>query len=152
MNDNFEEIPTGARPTWLLPLMPFLGLILGVGALGYAWFRYSGILNRPEPHWYQWIQPALFGLMGILCLSAAILFILGRASAWSIFKLGLSIVPLVLFSNLVILVARGIQNIVQGNTTFVLERLIAQPQKLLLILVVLIALGLLGSLNESAKK
>jgi len=47
---------------------------------------------------------------------------------------------------------RAIQNIIEGNATFFLDRLIAQPQRIVLILIVLIALGLLGSLNERANR
>jgi hypothetical protein len=151
MSDNFEEIQAGETPKRLLPLMSLLSLIPGGAALWYAWLRSGSLMNLPVVHWYQWVQPALFGLMGILCLLAAILFLLGRSSGWSVFKFGLSIVPLVLFSNLIVLLFRVIQNMLQGNPTFIFDRLVAQPQKILFVLIVLIALGWLGSLNERAK-
>lgn len=149
MSDNFEETQAGETPKQLL--LSLLSSILGVAALGYAWLRIGSLMNLPVVHWYQWIQPALFGLMGILCLLAAILFLFGRAPGWLVFKFGLLMVPLVLFSSLIILLFRVIQNMLQGNTTFIFDRLLAQPQKILFILIVLIALGWLGSLNERAK-
>ena len=148
MNDSREENLAAGASKWLFP---FISIILGGGALWYTWFRYTSMINQPDSQWYGWVQLALFVLMGILCVSAAVLFILGKSSGWSMFTTGLSIVPLILFSNLIILVFRGIQNIMQGNADLFLDRLIAQPQKIVLIVIVLIALGWLGTLNERNK-
>jgi len=151
MKTDFDEQSTAETPQWLLNLLPFISIILGSGALWYAWLRYNSILNRPDYQWLSWIQPALIALMGLLCLSAAVLFIAGKPSGWSVFKVGVSIVPLVLFSNLVILVFRVIQNIIQGNASPFFDRLLTQPYKILLIPIVIIALVLLGSLGKREK-
>jgi len=152
MNNYHEENSTSGTPKWLLILRPFVSALLGVSALWYAWYRYTNMAYRPDSQWYGWIQLALIAMMGILCLSAVALFVSGKSSGSSVFKAGLSIIPLLLFSNLVVLMFRAIQNIIQGNATFFLDRLIAQPQRIVLILIVLIALGLLGSLNERANR
>jgi hypothetical protein len=105
-------------------------------------------MNHPDVYWYNWVQTAGIALMGILCLSAALLAIAGSPSARSVFSFGLSIVPIILFTNLMMLVIRGIQNILQGNATVFFDRLFEQPFRILFILAIVIALAVLRSLNE----
>jgi hypothetical protein len=137
---------------WSAISLSVISATLGSGALWFTWFRYNSLLNRPEIEWYGRIQPIFFALMGILCLWAAILFVLRKPSGWPVFKTGLSMVPLLLFTNLLILLFRVIQNIFQGNVNFFFERVFAQPYKVILILAVVIALVLLGSLNEKREQ
>lgn len=137
-------------PKWFLNLLPVVSTVLGCGALWFAWFRYNNIVNRPEFHWYAWIQLAFIVLMGILCLLAALLFLLGKSSGWSVFTYGLAIVPLILFSNLVILVFRIIQNIIQGNAQPFFVSLFTQPRNLIIPMVVIV-LMLLGYLDKRVK-
>lgn len=150
MNNNHEEKVTNQTPKWLLILLPFISTILGGAALWYTWFRYNGVVNRPEFHWYSWILPAFMALAGILCLSATLLFILGKSSGWSVFKAGLSIIPLILFSNLVILVFRIIQNIIQGNAKPFFDSLFTQPRNMVIPMVVIVLI-LLGYLDKRVK-
>jgi hypothetical protein len=126
--------------------LSFISTFLSGAALWYAWLRFNRMLNRPELNWYAWIQPAAMALVGVLCLLAAILLILGKPSGMSVFKAGLSIIPLLLFSNLVILVFRVIQNIIQGRAESMLIHLFTEPRNLLIPIVVitLILLGYLG--------
>lgn len=150
MNTTPKEKLPDQTPKWLANLLPFISTILGSAAIWFAWFRYNSIVIRPEFHWYDWIQPALIALMGILCLLATLLFILGKPSGLSVLTYGLSIVPLILFSNLVILVFRIIQNIIQGNAQSFFDNLFAQPRNMV-IPVVVIVLILLGYLEKRVK-
>jgi hypothetical protein len=75
---------------------------------------------------------------------------IGNPSAWSIFTGGLSIIPVMLFSNLVILIFRVIQNIVQGDTDPFLSRFSSSPLKVILnIIVVVIVLSLIQGIKKS---
>ena len=147
--DNNKEKISSETTKWLI-MLPFISALLGAGALWYAWLRYMEMMNQAEVHWYEWIRPTFMLSMGILYLLATLLFILGKSSGWSVFMTGLSMVPLMLFSNLVILVFRVIQNILQGNAQPFLARLFTEPQNLI-IPVVVIALVLLSSLNQRNK-
>ena len=129
-------------PKWLISLLPLFSTILGGTALWLAWARYKGIVNGTEVYWYAWIQPIALVLVGILCFLAAVLFISGKASAWPVFKAGLSIVPLILFINLLILIFRVIQSILQGNGISFISRLYASPvNKVILAVVIFIILS-----------
>jgi hypothetical protein len=146
--NTYQENKQNKASNGSLALLALSSLILGSSALWFTWIRYDRLLNQPGTYWYNWVQLAGIALLGILCLCAAILFILGKSSGRSVFKVGLSIIPILLFANLMNLVFRNIQSIFRGNTTFFFERMFAQPYKLLLILAVVIALAVLGSLNE----
>ena len=136
-----ENNAVNQPPKWLSSLLPVASAILGGGALWFVWVRYNSIVNRPEIHWYDWLQPAGMTLVGILCLLATVLFIAGKRSAWSVFKAGLSSIPLILFINLLILMFRIIQNIFQGNAIAFLSRLYASPlNKVILAVVIIIIL------------
>lgn len=150
MNFNSEEKTSNPTPNWLINMLPFISAILGGGALWYSWLKYNDIVSQSVFHWYEWIRPALMVLMGILCLLATILFILGKSSGWSVFMGGLSMVPLMLFANLVILVVRLIQNILQGNAQPFFDRLFTQPKNIA-IPIVMITLVLLGLLSKRDK-
>lgn len=138
-------------PKWILNLLPLISTIFGGSALCFAWFRYNSLVNRPEFHWYDWIQPAFIVLMGILCLLATLLFISGKPSGLSVFKVGVSIVPLILFSNLVILVFRVIQNIIHGNAIPFISRLYASPlnKAILAVAVILILLSMVKEMKNN---
>lgn len=143
-----ENNLTNLVPNWLTGFLPLLSAVLGGGALWIAWFRHQHIVNQSEFHWYAWIQPIGLVLAGVLCLLATILFILGKASAWSVFKTGLSIVPLILFTNLLILVFRVTQSIVQGNGASFISRLYASPVNKVILAVVVIVI-LLSIIKET---
>ena len=151
MNTYDEENPASETSRWSLILLSVVSTILGSGALWYSWFRYTSIVNRPDFQLYNWIQPAFIALMGILCLSATILFISGKSSGWSVFKAGLSIVPLILFSNLVILIFRVIQNILQGNAIPFISRLYVSPlnKAILAVALMLTLLSVLKGMKKS---
>jgi hypothetical protein len=129
-------------------LLVCASIVLGSGALWLAWLRYRHLINEPDFYWYNWIQLAGIAIIGILSLCAAILFILGRRSARSLFTFGLSLIPILLFANLMVFLFRVFQNILQGNAIFFLERLFAQPYKVIVVLLIVIALTVLRSLNE----
>lgn len=126
-----------------------LSLLLGGGALWYAWIRYTNLISRVDENWYGWINPSMIVLFGLACFWAAFLFITRNTSALSFFKLGLSIIPLTLFTNLVILVIRVIGSLLQGNTAPLIDRILSQPHKFLLIPIVIIAMMLLSAFTNA---
>jgi hypothetical protein len=145
MNMHVEE-KQAKTPRWVLSA---LALVLGIGSLWFTWLRYESLSSQPDFYWYNWIQIAGIALLGVLCLWASVLFLWGKSHGWSVFKAGLSIVPLVLFFNLMILLYRVVQNILQGNASFFFERVLSQPYKVILVVVILVALTLLRSLQEN---
>jgi hypothetical protein len=130
-------------------LYPFLSGIVGSGVLWYVWLRSLNLLQRADAQWYEWIQPVMLVLVGVMGLWATLLFIMRRPLALSVFKLGLSIVPLLLLVNLLILLIRVIVNVFQGNAGVLLERILNQPYKALLIPIIVIMLMLLGALTKN---
>jgi hypothetical protein len=136
-------------PNWFLSALAF---VLGIGALWFTWLRYESLGSQPDFYWYSWIQIAGIALLGILCLWASVLFLSGKSYGWPVFKAGLSIVPLILFFNLMILLYRVVENILQGNANFFFERVLSQPYKVILVVVIIVALTLLGSLQENKRE
>ena len=131
----------------LIKLLPFISAAIGGGALWYMWFKYLDLINQSGVQWYEWTRPGFMLVMGTLCLLATILFIMDSPSGWSVFMGGLSMVPLMLFTNLVILGFRVIQSIFQGNAQPFLARLFTEPDNLIIPIVV-IAFILLSSLSK----
>ncbi len=137
-------------PKWLINLLPFISGMLSGGALWYTWFTYNNMANEPEFYWYAWIRLVLMIIMGILCLLATILFILNKPSAQAIFMGGLSMIPVILFSNLVILIFRIIQNILQENIYPFLSRLSTNPfRTILTIIVIILLLSVIDRIKKS---
>jgi hypothetical protein len=136
-----------------MALLPLISLVLGGGMLWFAWFRVDLIgVNQPDANWYPWVQNAAIALSGVLCLVATVLFFFDKTSGKAMLKSGLSILPLLLFTNLVIFIVRVIQNILQGNVTFLVDRLLAPPYRILIIPAIVIVLILLGILGDSDRK
>jgi hypothetical protein len=150
MYNSSEEKPNINTPHWLINMLPFISAVLGGGALWYTWLKYNDVMNQSGFLLYGWIRLAFMLLIGILCLVSTILFILGKSSGWSVFMGGLSMVPLMLFTNLVILVFRFIQNIVQGNAQPFFDHLFTQPENIAIPIVV-IALVLFGFFGKREK-
>lgn len=153
MKDQTDSSPqeTGVFPNWLTRIMPLVSLFLGAAALWYTWFRGHEMLNTADVPWYEWIRPAFTLLIGWMCLVSALLFLLGLKSAWHWLKGGLSLVPLMLMSNLVIAASRAVIGLFQGKALPLLEHLFTNPKNLI-IPVIVIALGLLGSLSKMETK
>jgi hypothetical protein len=150
MSINSSEQVGGQVPKWLKNLLPLIAAVLGAGALWVARLQYISIMDQPQSEWYAWIRPVLMGLVGILCIMAAFLFIIGKPSAWSVFVGGLSIIPIMLFSNLVILIFRVIQNVMQGDANPFLSRVSSSPLKVILnIIVVVIILSVIQGIKKS---
>lgn len=146
MTINDQKILNNQMPKWLTSL---LSLLVGCGSLWYAWLQYNDLVNQPQLDGYVWIRPVLMLLLGVFCLVASTLFIIGSPTAWSVFMSGLSIIPIMLFSNLVVLIFRVIQNIVQGNTDPFLSRLSTSPLKVILnIIVVVTVLSLIQGIKK----
>lgn len=111
MNNDTEEKKNGEAHEWPVNLLPIVSTFIGGGALWYAWFKYSDYINHPDIGWHQWIQPCLILLLGIICLSATLVFIKNKSSGWRLLGIGLSLIPIVLLLNLFIfvigLIAKG---------------------------------------------
>lgn len=136
---------------WQSIVLALASAILGSGTLWFIWIRYNNSSDRLDLSWYNWVQLAALALMGMLCLSAALLFITGRPSGWSVFRAGLSIAPLLLISNLVVLFFRVVQNIIQGNGISFLSRLYASPlnKAILAVVIVVILLSMIKEIKKS---
>jgi hypothetical protein len=130
-------------------LLCFTSVLLGGAAIWFSWLRFTNLFSRPNVSWYEWIQPSMVVLFAFLCLVAAILFVLRKPDAVSFFKLGLSVIPLILFINLVILLFRAAASVWQGDAGFILERVLSQPHKFILIPLIIIAWILLDRLSKS---
>ncbi|KEK24569.1 hypothetical protein [Bacillus gaemokensis] len=119
MNNSTENKTNDIAPSWLLPFLPFISAIFGGSSLWYTWFKYSDRIYQPEFYWYDWIRPILLVIMGILLLTATLLFILDKSSANNMCKLGFSMIPFILFSNLVIFLfkisKKAFDYMIQGN-------------------------------------
>jgi hypothetical protein len=94
----------------------------------------------------------MLALVGLICLWAALLFLLRNSNALSALKFGLSLVPLVLFVNLILLVIRVIINILGGNTGYLLERMVSRPEKVLLVPILVLVLAVLSVLSKTDRK
>jgi hypothetical protein len=150
MNINNQENLDHQTPKWLMPL---LSLLVGGGALWYVWFQYGNLMNQPQLDWYVWIRPVSMFLVGAFCLVAAVLFILDKSSAESAFMGGLSIIPLMLFLNLIVFVFRVVRNIFQGNADPFPASISASPFKVILnIIIVVTVLSVIQEIKKSKVK
>jgi predicted membrane channel-forming protein YqfA (hemolysin III family) len=129
-------------PRWL----PSVSLVLGSGVLGYAWTFYTDLVRIPETPWHYWLRLVFIILMGLLCLLAAVISVLGvRKRAMRIFAAALSMIPIILLTNLVILVFRVIQSFIQGNAVPFITRLYDRPlsRVILGIVIILVVLSII---------
>lgn len=151
MNNNVDGTANRNMPDWFIRMFPWISALLGGGALWYTWFRYHDLASRSELFWHEWIRLAFMLLFGALCLAATVLFFLGKSSRWSVFMGGLYMVPLLLVSNLVILIVRVILNIVQGKAQPLFEKLFAQPKNIAIpiIVIALVLLSILGKADQN---
>ncbi len=134
-------------PGWLR----FWSFVLAIGAFWYIWFKYDDIVNSAVSgydYWYVWIRPALIALVGILCLLAAILSLAGKHTAPSMFMGGISVILFILLSNLVIFVIRVVHRIFAGDAGPVFDRIFAEPHKVFLVPLIILALATIHSLSK----
>lgn len=130
-------------------LLCFMSVLLGGAAMWYVWLRITNLFSRPNVSWHEWVQPSMVALFAFLCLVATILFLFRKPEAVSYFKLGLSVIPLILFVNLMILLFRAVASVWQGDAGFILERVLSQPHKFILIPLIIVAWILLDRLSKS---
>jgi hypothetical protein len=150
-NEMTENKLTNPVPKWLNGFLPLLSILLGSGALWLAWIRYQNILNGTEFLWYAWIQPVGLVLVGVLCIATTILFLSDKASAWAVFKTAMSIIPLILFINFVILLFRVGQSMIQGKAISFISGLYVSPANKVILAVVVIMI-LLSIIKETKQK
>ncbi|MFE5323087.1 hypothetical protein ACFQ88_30855 [Paenibacillus sp. NPDC056579] len=141
-----ESKTSNENPVWLLKWIPVLSSALGGGALWYSWLLYHEMALSGLA-WHGLIKAVFMAGAGILCLAAAVLFLAGRSSGWSVLKGGLSLIPIMLMTNLMILLIRGVLALVQGEAQPFWDRLFSEP-KHLIIPVIVVAFALLGVLNK----
>jgi hypothetical protein len=154
MNTNSGEKLGNEMPRWLIAVLPIISAVLGGVALWYTWFRYTEMIGQSGFYWYEWVRPALIAGVGILFMVATLLFLLSKSSGWSVFKLGLSMIPLILLLNLIVLILfRVIPSVVQGNAIPFIAKLYEQPHNkvLLGIAIVVILLSVVKGVINNKK-
>ncbi|WGU96168.1 hypothetical protein QJQ58_07950 [Paenibacillus dendritiformis] len=150
MRNGKEKEAANETPDWFRKLLPVISAVLGFGALWYTWYRYHDMANWPAAPWSDWIRLGFMSLLGILCLAASILLLLGRPSGMQVFTGGLAMVPLMLVSNLIIFGFRMIYRLIQEGAQPLWDHLL-QPKNAIIPIIV-IALALLSSLTAGEKK
>lgn len=148
MNDHLQSSGQNTS-TRQQAMLCFMSIVLSGAAIWYTWLRVTNLVSRADDRWYEWIQPLLMVLFAVICLVAAALFLFRKSEAASYFKLGLSVIPLILFVNLMILLVRAAASVWQGDAGFLLERVLSQPHKFVLIPLIIVAWILLERLSGS---
>ena len=130
----------------------FVSIGLSVLAFWYLWHQMAGmenamVTNRYD-YWYVWVRPVLIGLVGVLSLLAAVLFLLRKPVAASLFQSGINLILFILMANLVILVIRGVHHLVQGGARPVFDRIAQEPHKVFLVPVILLVLSIMSAIRK----
>jgi len=141
-----------ATPEWMMKLVPVFSLVLGAVAFWYTWSRWQDLTSGTEDVWYEWARPAWTMAIGIVFLAAAVIYLAGKSAAgWSAFKLGWVLVPVMLFTNLILLLIRVVQGVVQGHAWPIFEKIADHPLKFVTIPAIIIALIIISKLTSSNK-
>ncbi|MBD8498578.1 hypothetical protein [Paenibacillus arenosi] len=153
MTNHNQEHSTTLFADWMQKVIPVLSVLLGGAALWYTWYMYNDNMNTLDFPWYGWIRVACIGILGIFCVTAALLLLLSKPLGWNVLKLGLSIIPFMLFSGLVIVGIRGIYYLFNNSSALFerFEQFIMDPSNLVIPIIV-VALLLLGKLNQTKSK
>jgi len=110
--------------------------------------RRQDLTSGTEDDWYEWARPAWTMAIGIVFLAAAVIYLAGKSAAgWSAFKLGWVLVPVMLFTNLILLLIR----VVQGHAWPIFEKIADHPLKFVTIPAIIIALVIISKLTSSNK-
>lgn len=129
----------------------FVSIGLSVLAFWYIWHQTATgdktVINLYD-YWYVWIRPVLIGLVGVLSLLAAVLFLLRKPVAASLFQSGINLILFILMANLVILVIRGVHHLVQGGARPVFDRIAQEPHKVFLVPVILLVLSIMSAIRK----
>ncbi|WP_028612837.1 hypothetical protein [Paenibacillus harenae] len=136
-------------PERVIKWLPLFSAVVGGGALWYTWIKYLDMAEPAVP-WYGWIRLAFTLLIGVLCLAATVLLLLGKPFGMSVLKGGLTLVPIMLMMNLVILVIRIIQNIALGKAQPFFERIFTEPRNFAIPIIVM-SLILLSVISKKEK-
>lgn len=94
-------------PGWVTAILPLISAAAGGIVLWATWFFYSDLYLSGFT-WYNWIQPALMILGGLLALAAAPLFVMKRSAGWDLLWTAIVMIPIILALRLVIVVILGI--------------------------------------------
>jgi hypothetical protein len=133
---------------WLPKTLPFVSALITVGSLWYCWTKYHDMMDASGTPWQAWIRVAFIGVMGILCLAATVLFVIGKRSGWTVLELGLFMVPALMFTNLIVLLVRAVISLFQGHFPAVLDRALSSPGKFISIPIVIFVIVLLGVVSK----
>lgn len=93
-------------PSWVINVLPMISVLAGVLILWVTWFFYQEIYAGPNFQWYNWLQPALMILAGVLCFIASALLAIRSSAGWEVLWAAISIIPLILALRLVIVIVR----------------------------------------------
>ncbi|MCM3703620.1 hypothetical protein [Paenibacillus macerans] len=151
MQQDSRENLAQESPDWLGRALAFLSALLGAGAFWYTWYSYQDWMAGSGVPWFGWIRLAFTLLIGVFCLAATLLFIMGKHSGWPVFQTGLMLVPVMLASNLIILIIRAVIGVFHGQPLPLFEKIISDP-KSLAIPGIFLALALLGALSKKDPK
>ncbi|RRJ63474.1 hypothetical protein EHV15_11455 [Paenibacillus oralis] len=151
MQQDSRENLAQESPDWLGKTLALLSALLVAGAFWYTWYSYQDWMAGTGVPWYGWIRLAFTLLIGVFCLAATLLFIMGKRSGWSVFRAGLVLVPVMLASNLIILIIRAVIGVFEGKALPLFEKIFSDP-KSIAVPVIILALALLGALSKKDHK
>lgn len=90
-------------PGWVTTVLPFVSAAAGGLVLWAIWSFYGGLYPSGFT-WYDWIQPALMVLGGLLALAAAPLLAMRKPAGWDLLRAAITLIPVILALRLVIVV------------------------------------------------
>lgn len=94
-------------PGWVTAILPLVSAAAGGLVLWATWFFYGGLYLSGFT-WYNWIQPALMVIGGLLALAAVPLLATRRPAGWDLLWTAIVMIPVILALRLVIVVILGI--------------------------------------------
>ena len=105
-NKNKLEQFFDEAPSWVSNLVPLISAVTGAIVLWATWFFYNDVYTAPSFQWYNWLQPVLMVIAGVMCLFASGLLAKRRPDAWDYLWLAISMFPIILALRLVIFIVR----------------------------------------------
>jgi len=90
-------------PGWVTAILPLVSAAAGGLVLWATWFFYGGLYPSGFT-WYNWIQPVLMVIGGLLALAAAPLLATRRPAGWDLLRAAITLIPIILALRLVIVV------------------------------------------------
>jgi hypothetical protein len=130
----------------------FVSIGLSILAFWYLWHHFAGVEEKTVitvyDYWYVWIRPVIIGIVGIITLLSAVLFLFRHPVAAVLFQSGISLIVFILVANLVVLVIRGGHHLIQGGARPVLEGVVREPHKVFLVPVIILVLSIMSAIRK----